>query len=158
MKYLIISDIHGCKNYLERILEKESDIKNVIFLGDGLGDIFTLKAAHPDYNVVSAVAGNCDVNKAVPTKEVLNICGHNILVCHGDGYHVKMSLLPLRKACVAMGVDIVLYGHTHRQYYEYFDGLYMFNPGSVMPSSNPFSCYGVMEFSGEKPMFYHREI
>lgn len=158
MKYLIVSDIHGCKNYLERILEKESDIKNIIFLGDGLGDIFTLKARHPDYNIVSAVAGNCDVNKAVPTKEILDIKGHKLLVCHGDGYYVKMSLLPLRRACMSMGVDIALYGHTHRQYYEYFDGLYMFNPGSVAPSSNPFSCYGVLEFVNGNPMFYHREI
>ncbi len=158
MRYLVISDTHGYKNYLNRILEKENDIKNIIFLGDGLNDIITLKAANPEYNIVSAVAGNCDVNTAMPTKEVISVKGYKIFICHGDGYHVKMSLLPLRKACVSMGVDIALYGHTHSRYYEYFDGLYMFNPGSVMPSANPFSCYGILDMRYEKPLFYHREI
>ena len=69
MRYLVLSDIHGHKNYLSRITESEPDIKNIIFLGDGLNDILTFKAAHPDYNII-AVAGNCDVNKAVSTKEM----------------------------------------------------------------------------------------
>ena len=69
-----------------------------------------------------------------------------------------MGLLPLRKACMDMKIDIALFGHTHRQYYEYYDGIYTFNPGSVMPSANPFSCYGILDFSYPKPLFYHREI
>lgn len=157
MKYLVISDTHGCKNYLNRIIEQEPEIKDIIYLGDGLGDIMTLKAQLPDYNVI-AVAGNCDINRSIATKEILNINGYKVLVCHGDGYYVKMGLLPLRKACMEMGIDIALYGHTHNRYYEYFDGLYMFNPGSVMPSSNPFPCYGIMDFDGEKPFFYHKEL
>ena len=157
MRYLVLSDIHGHKNYLSRITESEPDIKNIIFLGDGLNDILTFKAAHPDYNII-AVAGNCDVNKAVSTKEIITVNGYKVFICHGDGYYVKMSLLPLRKACLEMDVDIALYGHTHRQYYEYYDGLYTFNPGSVMPSANPFSCYGILDLSNEKPLFYHREI
>ena len=43
MRYLVISDTHGYKNYLNRILEKESDIKNIIFLGDGLNDVLNPK-------------------------------------------------------------------------------------------------------------------
>ena len=81
-----------------------------------------------------------------------------VFICHGDGYYVKMGLLPLRKACMEMKVDIALFGHTHRQYYEYYDGIYTFNPGSVMPSANPYSCYGILDLSNPKPLFYHREI
>ena len=157
MKYLVISDTHGFKNYLNRIVEKEEDIKNIIFLGDGLTDIMSFKAEHPEYNIIS-VAGNCDVNKAVSTKEIITIKNYRVFICHGDGYYVKMELLPLRKACMDMNVDIALFGHTHRQYYEYYDGIYTFNPGSVMPSGNPFSCYGILDFTYEKPLFYHREI
>ncbi len=158
MRYIVISDTHGYKNYLNRIIEKESDIKNIIFLGDGLNDILTFKAENPEYNIVSAVAGNCDVNKAVPIKDIITVKGYRILICHGDGYYVKMSLLPLRKACMDMNVDIALFGHTHKQYYEYYDGIYTFNPGSVAPSVNPFSCYGILDFTYSKPLFYHREI
>ncbi len=157
MKCLIISDTHGYKNYLRRVLEKESDIKNVIYLGDGINDLFVIRSEYPDINIIAAVAGNCDVNRGLSTQEILTIEGHRILVCHGDGYYVKMGLLPLRKRCLSMGVEIALYGHTHRQYYEYNSGMYMFNPGSIMPSSNPFSCYGVMELTEDRVRFYHRE-
>ena len=157
MRYLVISDVHGYEKYLNRIVEKEEDIKNIIFLGDGLKDILNFKHKHPDYNVI-AVTGNCDNNDTVQSKEIITVKGYRILICHGDGYYVKMGLLPLRKACMEMNVDIALFGHTHRQYYEYYDGIYTFNPGSVMPSANPYSCYGILDFTYEKPLFYHREL
>ncbi len=158
MKYLIISDTHGYKNYLRRVLDNEKEIDRIIYLGDGINDLNVVIREYPEKEITAAVAGNCDVNKALSTQEVLTLDGHRILVCHGDGYYVKMGLLPLRKRCLAMGADIALYGHTHRQYYEYNSGMYMFNPGSVMPSANPFSCYGVMELEGGEVMFYHREV
>lgn len=157
MRYLVISDVHGYEKYLNRIVEKEEDIKNIIFLGDGLKDILSFKQKHPEYNVIS-VTGNCDSSTEVSAKEIITVKGHRILICHGDGYYVKMGLLPLRKACVEMNVDIGLFGHTHRQYYEYYDGIYTFNPGSVMPTINPYSCYGILDFTYEKPLFYHREL
>ena len=157
MRYLVISDVHGYEKYLNRIVEKEEDIKNIIFLGDGLKDILSFKQKHPDYNVI-AVTGNCDSSTEISAKEIITVKGHRILICHGDGYYVKMGLLPLRKACMEMNVDIALFGHTHRQYYEYYDGIYTFNPGSVMPSVNPYSCYGILDFTYEKPLFYHREL
>ena len=158
MKYLVISDTHGYKNYLYRVLDSEPDIKNIIFLGDGLNDVMVLKSQRPDLNII-AVAGNCDVNKNVPTNEIIDIKGYRVMLCHGDGYYVKLDYLPIRKACLELKVDIALFGHTHIRYYEYLDGKYLFNPGSVMPSAaNPFSCYGIMDFDGSRPVFYHREI
>lgn len=157
MRYLVISDTHGFRHYLEAIVEKEKEIKNIIFLGDGLSDVMDFKAENPDYNVI-CVAGNCDSSKSALAKEIITIKGYKILICHGDGYYVKMGLLPLRKACMDAQVDIALFGHTHRQYYEYYDGICTFNPGSVMPSANPCSCYGILDFTYEKPLFYHREL
>ncbi len=157
MKYLVISDSHGKVNYIKRIIEKEKDIKDIIFLGDGIKDIVVIKAEMPHLNIYY-VAGNVDTNKSIKTTEILNIKNYKVFLCHGDGYHVKMSLLPLRKECINKGYDIALYGHTHMQYYEYYNGLYLFCPGSVTPSDNPFSCYGIIDFSSEKPKFYHREI
>ncbi|MBR6518217.1 MAG: metallophosphoesterase family protein, partial [Oscillospiraceae bacterium] len=81
-------------------------------------------------------------------------------VCHGDGYYVKMGLLPLRKRCLAMGADIALYGHTHRQYYEYLEGLYLFNPGSVKPEAEMayIPSYGILDTSEGFPDIYNCEI
>lgn len=157
MKYIVVSDSHGDIDYLKKIIEKEKDIDNLIFLGDGINDIIRLKREYPRLKI-DAVKGNCDINADVPAKQILNINGFKVMMCHGDGYQVKMSLLGLRRALIAAGVDIALYGHTHHQYYEYFEGMHFFCPGSVCPSCNPLSCYGIIDFSGETPLFYHKEI
>ncbi|MFR3419646.1 MAG: metallophosphoesterase family protein [Eubacterium sp.] len=39
--------------------------------------------------------------------------------------------------------DIVLFGHTHNQYTEYLDGLYIMNPGSVGMNGD----YGVIDIT-----------
>ena len=41
------------------------------------------------------------------------------------------------------GADIVLFGHTHLQYTDYIDGLYVMNPGSV----GMFGQYGVIDIT-----------
>lgn len=158
MKYLVLSDIHGNRNYLNRVLAEVPDIKDIIFLGDGLSEMLDVKRQNPEYNI-TAVTGNCDFLKDVPSQEILNINGYRVLVCHGDGYYVKMGLLPIKKACRELKADVALFGHTHRPYYEYDNGLYLFNPGSVTISPATLTtCYGIVDFSGDRPVFEHREI
>ena len=47
MKYLVLSDIHGDRNYLNRVLAEVPDIKNIIFLGDGLSEMLDVKRQNP---------------------------------------------------------------------------------------------------------------
>ena len=48
---------------------------------------------------------------------------------------------------------------TNGWYYEYDNGLYLFNPGSVTISPATLTtCYGIVDFSGNRPVFEHREI
>lgn len=159
MKWLIISDTHGFYSELYKIIEKEKDIKNVIFLGDGINDIRKAKLDFPDHNF-EIVAGNCDVANGLLPMSVIKADKYKILITHGDGFDVKRSKLGLRRAAINMGVDIVLYGHTHKQYYEYMDGLYIFCPGSVKPDvSTGFSAsYGIMDFSEGYPNIYNCEM
>ena len=65
MKYLIISDTHGCYTELCCILEQEKEIKDVIFLGDGLNDISKAKLDYPDRYFI-CVKGNCDYSESLP--------------------------------------------------------------------------------------------
>ena len=92
--------------------------------------------------------------------KMLTLDKYKVLITHGDGFDVKTSKLALRRTAINMGADIVLYGHTHRQYYEYLDGLYIFCPGSVKPEAasgfNP--SYGIMDFSEGYPNIYNCEI
>ena len=159
MKYLIISDVHGYYNELRCILEENREIKDVIFLGDGLRDIEQAKLDYPKHNFI-CVKGNCDLWDSVPSMNILTLDKYKVLICHGDGFDVKTSKLALRRTAINLGVDIALYGHTHRQYYEYLDGLYIFCPGSVCPEAasgyNP--SYGIMDFSEGYPNIYNCEI
>ena len=52
MKYLVLSDIHGDRNYLNRVLAQVPDIKNIIFLGDGLSEMLDVKRQNPEYNII----------------------------------------------------------------------------------------------------------
>lgn len=159
MKYLIISDTHGSYTELCCILETEKEIKEVIFLGDGLADIQKAKLDYPDRNF-TCVKGNCDLWDSVPSMNILTLDKYKVLITHGDGFDVKTSKLGLRRAVIGLGVDIALYGHTHRQYYEYLDGLYIFCPGSVRPEAASGFCpsYGIMDFSEGYPNIYNCEI
>lgn len=159
MKYLIISDTHGFYAELSCILETEKEIKNVIFLGDGMHDIERAKMEFPNRNFI-CVRGNCDFAEKTESLQVLDLEGYKVLITHGAGFDVKTSKLALRRTAINMGVDIALYGHTHRQYYEYLDGLYLFCPGSVKPevysANNP--SYGIMDFDDGYPNIRNCEI
>lgn len=159
MRYLIISDVHGFYKELCDILNYENEITNVIFLGDGIEDIEKAKKDYPNHTFY-CVKGNCDYTNSAPSLDILNLEDHTVLITHGDGFDVKLSKLALRRAAINMGADIALYGHTHKQYYEYLEGLYIFCPGSVKPdiSTNYSSSYGIMDLSGEYPDIYNCEI
>lgn len=159
MKWLIISDTHGYYAELSLILEREKDIKDVIFLGDGLSDMDRAKMEYPDRNFI-CVKGNCDLFSKASSMDILTLDGYKVLITHGDGFDVKSSKLGLRRAAIGMGADIVLYGHTHRQYYEYLEGLYLFNPGSVKPEAEMayIPSYGILDTSEGFPDIYHCEI
>lgn len=60
-KLLILSDSHGARDAIKRILNKEqNNVDAVIFLGDGLRDLEQALAFFPHLRVYS-VAGNCDL-------------------------------------------------------------------------------------------------
>ncbi len=159
MKWLIISDTHGCYAELSVILETEKAIKDVIFLGDGLRDIQRAQLDFPDRNFI-CVKGNCDILDATPSMNILTLDGHKVLITHGDGFDVKTSKLAIRRAAIGMGADIALYGHTHRQYYEYMEGLYLFCPGSVRPehATGYIPSYGILSTDDGFVDLYNKEI
>ena len=65
-KLLVLSDSHGARDAIERILNKEqNNVDAVIFLGDGLRDLEQPLAFFPHLRVYS-VAGNCDFGALEP--------------------------------------------------------------------------------------------
>ncbi len=156
MKYLIVSDIHGNAQLFSDVLEQNSDIDGVFFLGDGMNDYRTIMSKYPTIHR-HEVNGNCDFRKDTCAK-ITTVCNKNIFYVHGDMYFVKKGLTQLCKAALSRKCDIVLFGHTHQAFYETIDGLHVFNPGALGGGMCYYS-YGIMEISeNAEPCFRHMVI
>lgn len=122
MRIGVISDTHG-------LLRPEAEarlagVHHILHAGDiGAPDIVPrLRAIAP----VTAVRGNVDVGAwaaAFPERQVVRLGGRAILVLH--------DAAELRDDPVAMGLDAVVAGHSHRPAVETRDGVLRLNPGAA---------------------------
>ena len=123
----VFSDLHGASDkHMEEAFET-SDY--VIFLGDGLQRILGFEYEHPGKFLY--VRGNCDLWDSTPTKRIIDLDGVRILATHGHEQHVKTGVLWLLREAKEEGIDIVLFGHTHRAIVEKVDDILFVNPGSA---------------------------
>lgn len=129
MKVLIISDTHGRHDYLEEILEREKPLDLLIHLGDAEGaeDYIEMMAECP----VEVVAGNNDFYTTLPNELVIEIGEYKALLTHGHYYYVNGGISHLQRAVFERGIDIAMFGHTHRPFFEEEDDVIILNPGSI---------------------------
>lgn len=153
MKLLIISDSHGNVRHLHRIIEKEAPFDCLIHCGDGIRDLF--HAEVPGGTKVLRVSGNVDLSVVYDMDRVAEeeIGGKRFLITHGDLYDAHNGYGLLMSEGKKIGCDIVLFGHTHTQYYA--EGPpFLFNPGAAMKGF-----YGVIHLNaGKAPEFVHCRI
>ena len=129
-KLLVLSDSHGGRAAIERVLMKESkSIDALIFLGDGLRDLELALTLCPKLRAYS-VAGNCDYGALEPTDGLAAFDGVVIFYTHGHMYGVKYDLDTLADAASARGAEVALFGHTHIPHAETRSKVFLFNPGS----------------------------
>ena len=129
-KLLVLSDSHGGRAAIERVLMKESkSIDALIFLGDGLRDLELALTLYPKLRAYS-VAGNCDYGALEPTDGLAAFDGVVIFYTHGHMYGVKYDLDTLADAASARGAEVALFGHTHIPHAETRSKVFLFNPGS----------------------------
>ncbi|MBE5744327.1 MAG: metallophosphoesterase [Clostridiales bacterium] len=135
-KYLsVISDSHGARSNLARLVGDFTVSDKIVFLGDGLNDLNELFEFE---DKIIMVAGNCDFMPFVSKRETFIIEGVKFLAVHGDEFSVKSSLTRLKEYAKKIGVDVVLYGHTHVADIKEEDGITFINPGTL-------SRYGLKE-------------
>lgn len=129
MRVLIVSDTHGNEMNLERLLENAGKIDRLIHLGDVEGgeDYIQTLVDVP----VDMVAGNNDYFSDLPREKIIQLGKYQALLTHGHYYYVSMGHERIREEARNRGVDIVMYGHTHRPCLEQKDGLTILNPGSL---------------------------
>lgn len=129
MRVLVFSDSHGNVEAMEKAIERYR-VDAVFHLGDHVSDAMHLAAISPV--PVEYVRGNCDIGySAAPLKRQLNLDGKKILLTHGHEYHVKKGKELLRRQLELLGVDVILFGHTHLAYQEYIGDKVLCNPGAV---------------------------
>lgn len=149
MRAAIVSDTHGnWKPTAEEILKEKVDC--LFFLGDHARDG---KEMEQFLNIPAyIVRGNCDRTEDAEAEMIVELGGWKILLCHGHYYHVKEQLQSLFYRGLELGIDIILYGHTHRAYYEETDGLTIINPGSVSRENVYLgnASWGILTLSDEK--------
>lgn len=128
MRVLICSDTHGKHDTLLEVLEKQGPFDLLIHCGDTEGGEYTIRtAAGCDCKIVK---GNNDYFSDLPKEAVFSLGGKKIWVIHGHTCHVSLDTAMIKNEARQMGVDVVIFGHTHKPFLEQGD-IWCINPGSI---------------------------
>ncbi len=129
MRILIISDTHGKNTGLTTLLDQMKKPDMLIHCGDVEGSEYMISecAGCP----VEMVAGNNDFFSALPREREFAIGDYKIWLTHGHSYGVSMNGETIKREAIARGVDIVIYGHTHKPLIEESKRITAINPGSL---------------------------
>ena len=146
MRILVISDSHGRNDDVAGVIEQVGPIDMLIHCGDvERGDDYIRSLVDCP---VHMVRGNNDFFSDLPGEEEFMVEGYQIFTTHRQGYYVSMGETRLKQEARGRGADIVMYGHTHRPFYEKEEGLITLNPGSLCYPRQP----------GRKPSYMIMQI
>lgn len=152
MRVLIVSDTHRKnENYFKALELVKPQL--VIHCGDAEGSEYALSEAADC--PVQIVLGNNDFFSYLPKELELRLGSFRVWVTHGHNYYVSMGRERIKREAVVRGMDIVIYGHTHKPVVDKKDGVIAVNPGSLsyprQEGRRP--SYIVMEVEGKKADF-----
>lgn len=139
MRILVMSDSHGDKYSPLLAVKNHPDATYVIHLGDGERDLENCKETYPD-KIYIQVKGNCDFASELNAVETISLGGKKLYITHGYLEQVKYGLTNLFFRAKEKRADIVLFGHTHKLFKDYYDNMHIFNPGSIREGR-----YGVID-------------
>lgn len=142
-KILVLSDSHGASGPLFKAVELNKDADIIIHCGDSNYEVEDMMKKYPDKTFYN-VRGNCDYASPFPNEIVTEIGGYTFFITHGHLYNAKWTINDLIYAAREKNADFLIYGHTHSVLNEYYDGMYIMNPGSV-GYSKTFGLIEIME-------------
>jgi phosphoesterase, MJ0936 family len=146
MKIAVAADTHGRIEALKKQLIKDKP-EHLFFAGDFLND--SRRLAHHLGIKSDAVLGNCDGRTAGDGEKVIELAGKRFYIVHGHQFGVKGSLNPLFYRGQELGVDAVIFGHTHVACCEQVAGMWMLNPGSASrPRRGKMASYIMLHIEG----------
>jgi putative phosphoesterase len=129
VRIIICSDSHGNALSLKKIIENNKKAAVFVHLGDGQHEYELMRERYPDIDI-RYVRGNNDYASAYPDQLVVDVPGARILCVHGHRHAVYYGTDTLLEIARNLECNVVCFGHTHRRYESYEDGIYILNPGS----------------------------
>lgn len=141
MKMIVMSDSHGDRETIEKIVALQADAH--FHCGDS-------ELAYTDeiFDEMYRVRGNCDMDAAFPEEVVAEVGAHKVLMVHGHRHNVKNSLMSVLYAAQEKGANIALFGHSHLYGAEIKEGILLVNPGStLLPRGGNPATYAVIEWN-----------
>ncbi len=155
MKVLIISDTHRQTDNFYRVIDKIGPIDLIIHCGDVEGSEYEFEAAAECPIVM--VAGNNDFFSELSREEYLDIGPYKVWVTHGHTYYVSMGYERIKDEAIGRGVDVVMFGHSHRPLIDIDDEVIAVNPGSLSypRQENRRPSYVVMELDRDDELHFN---
>lgn len=129
MKIIIISDSHRHNENIETVLNAVKPIDFLIHCGDAEGSEYFIgeMAGCP----MEIVTGNNDFFSSLPREREFELQKYKIWLTHGHYYNVSIGPERIMEEAQAKGVDIVMFGHTHKPIIKKSGGVIAVNPGSI---------------------------
>ena len=139
--FVVLSDSHGRKKNVEKLLALFAENDLVVNLGDGSADVRDFGRENPEK--VYIMKGNCDFSYGLD-EAVIEAEQVRIFCCHGHKYGVKSGLGRLAARAKELDCSVALYGHTHRADISEVGGVLCVNPGAAGDYTSPSYCYLVV--------------
>lgn len=118
---IVVSDSHGNNYLLKKIYQTYPNADAYLHLGDSEDYEANL------YPFVT-VKGNNDYY-VEDEYRIIHIGNLNIYMTHGHKMYLSkdnMVMKAKKNHC-----NVFLFGHTHKPFYEYYEGIYLINPGAL---------------------------
>jgi uncharacterized protein len=133
MRLLVVADSHHDLSCLAFVLRRFAPkVDMIAHLGDGAEDVqAAAEAAKLRLPRVEAVRGNGDYEPFLRPRLLFGSADRPILMLHGHLEGVNEGLYGIIAAADAAGAKLVLFGHTHRPFFEEYHGILALNPGSI---------------------------
>ncbi|MDR3240741.1 MAG: metallophosphoesterase [Lactobacillaceae bacterium] len=160
MDYLIVSDTHGDRDILEKIVQAyQGKIRAMFYNGDS-----ELAADDELFHTLLPVIGNMDFDSMFPDDRNYVDSDIKIYQTHGHLYHTERDLNQIRTKATQLDADVITLGHTHQLGAEMIDGKLFINPGSISLPKGQFAylhgTYAILSVEPNefKVQFYTREL
>lgn len=131
MKVLIVSDTHRKDDNLEAVIEKHKPLDALIHLGDAEGSEHWIEQWVNEDCKLYMVAGNNDFFTSLNRELEIKLGPHKILMTHGHTYNVSLGVELLMQEALDRRCTMVMFGHTHRPFFDTMSGVTILNPGSL---------------------------